>query len=61
MRSSNEETVLGLLRKDAPDPQLNFTATVCVNETAYMTGMEIVPALRQFAILANSIIGSFDM
>jgi hypothetical protein len=60
MRSSDEETVLGLLRKDAPDPQLSFTAQISFDETSYLGGIGVIPALHNFAILARGIIFMFD-
>lgn len=59
MRSADDETVLGLLKKGAPDPELDFTGQVCLNETSYLGGISVIEALRTFAIIAGSIIWMF--
>jgi hypothetical protein len=62
MRSSDEETVLGLLRKDAPDPQLNFTGQIAFGETSYFEeGVGVISALQQFAVSARCIILMFEV
>jgi hypothetical protein len=53
MRSSDEEIVLGLLRKGAPDSKLNFAAQICFDETSYIGGFEVIPALQNFATIAR--------
>lgn len=60
MRSADDETVLGLLAKDSPDPEFDFTAQVALDETAYFAGTEIITALKIFANAAQTIIGKFD-
>jgi hypothetical protein len=59
MRSSHEETVLGLISKDAPDPQFDFDAQVVLNETSY-SGRTVIDALQNFATFATLIIWQFD-
>jgi hypothetical protein len=59
MRSSDEETVLGLISKDAPNPELDFTATIGLDEPTY-SGRGVMHALQNFATFAGSIIWMFD-
>jgi hypothetical protein len=59
MRSSDEETVLGLISKNAPDPELDFSAQVVLNETTY-SGRTVIDALQNFAAVATMIIWRFD-
>jgi hypothetical protein len=55
------ETILGLLLKGAPRPQVNYTARVCFNEAAAaMPGAPVVPAMRGFARIALDVINAFD-
>jgi hypothetical protein len=60
MRSADDETVLGLLQKGAPDPKLNFSAQISLDETSYMGGIGVIPALQQFAVLARCTIMMFE-
>jgi len=59
LRVSDEETVLGLFSKDAPDPELDFTGQISLDEPSYR-GWNVVAALRNFATVATSIIWMFD-
>ena len=56
MRSAHDETVLGLIRKDAPNPEFDFTARVSFDEAAYSGGFEVIEALRNFAVVARAAI-----
>jgi hypothetical protein len=60
LRSGNDETVLGLLAKGAPQPQMKLAMQVALDETTYLPGMNIIRALNEFATLANSIIRKFE-
>ena len=60
MRSGNDETVIGILAKGAPEPNIKLTMQVSLNETDYLEHREVVGALYDFAGLANSIIKLFD-
>jgi hypothetical protein len=60
VRSFEDETVLGLFTKGIPKPQFEFTPQICLNETSYLPGRDIVAALREFAGTANAIIRLFD-
>jgi hypothetical protein len=59
MRSGHDETVLGLLTKGVPQPQIKLSMQVSLNEASYPS-RSVIPALREFASLANSIIKKFD-
>jgi hypothetical protein len=58
--AGNGETALGLYAKGAPQPDLNFTAAVILDEIDIATRKPVVASLRDFASLATSIIGLFD-
>jgi hypothetical protein len=60
IRSSEEETVLGLFAKNAPNPQFDFTAQICLDETSYMPGAPLIGVLRQFAVVARGTIFLFE-
>jgi hypothetical protein len=55
------ETVLGLLAKGAPQPDIKLSMQVSLNETSYLPGANIIVALNKFAVLANSIIQKFEV
>ena len=55
------ETVLGLLAKGAPQPDIKPSMQVSLNETSYLPGTNIIVALNKFAVLANSIIQKFEV
>ena len=57
----DQETVLGLLRKGAPDYNMKFSAFVAINETDLSIHKPVVAALNDFARLADSIIQLFDV
>jgi hypothetical protein len=61
MRSGDDETVIGIPAKGAPQPQIKLTMQVSINETTYLEHRPIIAALNQFASLANSIIAMFDI
>lgn len=54
------ETVLGFLRKGAPEYKMKFTAYVGLNEPGPFARRPIIYALDKLAGLANSIIKLFD-
>jgi hypothetical protein len=56
----NGETIIGELAKGAPHPEFKLACQVSFNEATHLFGVGVVGALRQFASLANSIIGLFD-
>jgi hypothetical protein len=60
MRSGDDETVIGILAKGAPKPQIKLAMQVSINETTYLEHQPIIAALSEFASLANSIIAMFD-
>ena len=59
MRSGNDETVIGLLAKGQPQPQMKLSMLVSMNETSYLPHREVVTALYEFANLARAIIRDF--
>jgi hypothetical protein len=54
MRSGPDETVIGLLAKNAPQPKISLTMRVSLGETAYLPHREVVTALHQLANLARA-------
>jgi hypothetical protein len=58
---ANNEILLGLLQKGAPQPRIQFTPFIGFDEPE--TGMShvVLEALDQFAGLAHSIIKRFDI
>ena len=59
MRSGDDETVIGILAKGAPMPEIKLAMQVSINETTYLEHQSIIAALGEFASLANSIIARF--
>jgi hypothetical protein len=59
MRSADDETVLGLLAKNAPDPQLEFTPQISLDEVSY-SQIGVIEALYNFAVVARLIIMRFE-
>ncbi|MGO8865519.1 MAG: hypothetical protein ACLQME_03355 [Alphaproteobacteria bacterium] len=57
---TNNETVLGRLRKGAPQPKIQLAAYVGFNEASVTTTSNVLDALNEFASLASSIIAMFD-
>jgi hypothetical protein len=61
MRSGPDETVIGLLAKNAAQqPKISLTPQVSLSETDYLPHREVVTALYEFAKLAKAIIREFD-
>jgi hypothetical protein len=60
MRVSDEETVIGILSKDAPNPDMTLSAQIVFSEVEAMINPAVMPALRDFASLCNLIIALFD-
>ncbi len=59
--AGNGETILGLLRKGAPHPKIQYSAQVCFNEAASaMQGLNVIKSIRGFAYTARAIIAAFD-
>jgi hypothetical protein len=56
----NEETVLGLIRKGAPDYEMKFVPYVAINEPGLIERKPIIAALHALANHAEFIIGLFD-
>jgi hypothetical protein len=60
MRSGDDETVIGLLAKGTPKPDIQLAMRVSLNETQYLEHWPLIEALKMFADLATHIIKRFD-
>ena len=60
VRTGNQETALAFIKKGAPKPHIRFTPRVLLDESA-LEGKPLMSALNEFARLAHSIIGCFDV
>jgi hypothetical protein len=60
MLVNDEETVVGLLKKGAPQYQMQFSAYVALNEVLTIVRKPLIPALNDFASTAKAIIKLFD-
>lgn len=60
MTVNDQETVVGVLAKGAPHYEMKFAGYITINETALIDPKPLIPSLRDFASLANSIINLFD-
>jgi hypothetical protein len=57
---TQDETVLGLIGKDAPKPQITQSFSITIGESVLPDGKPVVAALDDFAFVAESIIKRFD-
>jgi hypothetical protein len=61
MRSGPDETVIGLIAKNAREkPQIRLTAQVSLGETAYLPHREVISTLYDFVRMAKAIIREFE-
>lgn len=58
---NDQESVVGLIRKGAPNYEMQFTGEVAINETDLMPRKAVISALDDFASFAKSVIGLFDI
>jgi hypothetical protein len=56
----NEETVLGLIRKGGPEPAMQSSFFVAVNEAGYVHRKPVIATLAHLADTANAVIALFD-
>jgi hypothetical protein len=60
MRSGHDETVIGLVPKNATQkPQINLAMQVSLDETTYLPHREVIGALYDFAKLTRAVIRNF--
>ena len=60
MDAGNNETVLGVIAKGVPKPQMNYAAHIALREAETASGQPFISALTNFASLADAIIKQFD-
>jgi hypothetical protein len=59
--SANQETIVGLISKGAAEPKIHVSAHVAFNQPEIApVQSEVIPALRNFAGMADAIIKTFD-
>lgn len=56
----NNETVVGFIKKGAPDYEAKYACHIALNEPDILPGYPIITALENFARAATGIIGLFD-
>jgi len=58
--AGNNETILGLVAKGRPMPEMKYTPFVILTEPDTMVGQPFPGALTSFAVIAQRIIAQFD-
>jgi hypothetical protein len=58
---SNNETILGLLKKGIPKPKIQYTPKIVISDSDIPVKAPVVPLLRTFAGSVADVIARFDM